>query len=85
VGSVLSEQEDSLDGLASTFASIQPPPGAESEAVRTGVEDLLDAALAPVGDLRIAARREDTAPYEALLVDLDTAADDLRAFLEEHR
>jgi hypothetical protein len=84
VGTVVSEQEDAIDGLGSTFGSIQPPPGRAGEELRAEVEQLLDDALEPVRDLRIAARREDTAAYEASLSEIDAAADDLRAFVEAH-
>jgi hypothetical protein len=53
----VSEQEDSLGGVRGTFASIQPPPGADAAALRTELLALLDRAFAHVGDVRIEARR----------------------------
>lgn len=84
VGTVVSEQEDVLDGLGSTFGSVQPPPGRGSESVRAELVALLDDALGAVGDLRIAARRGDTGAEEPLLAELHDSADALRAFVEHH-
>jgi len=53
----VSEQEDSLGGVRGTFASIQPPPGADAAALRAELLALLDRAFAHVGDVRIEARR----------------------------
>jgi hypothetical protein len=84
VGTVVSEQEDAIDGLGSTFGSVQPPPGEASEALRAEVDTLLDDALGTVTDFRIAARRGDTHDGEALLTELRASAAALQGFVERH-
>jgi hypothetical protein len=75
-GQVLSDAEESLGGLASTFGSIQPPDE-RADAVRDDLDALLGDAEDHVADVRIAARRGA----------LETLADDISAlesFLSEH-
>jgi hypothetical protein len=52
---VLSDAEESLDGLDGTFASIQPPP--DGDDLRTRLGAVLSDAGDHVADVRIAARR----------------------------
>ena len=82
-GTVVSEQEDALDGLGSTFGSIQPPGGRAADDLRAEVGDLLDDATAAVADLRVAVRRG-ASPDRSTTGALDAAAEALRAFVEDH-
>ena len=61
VALMLSESEAAAAGAQSTFDGIQPPPGRESAALRTRLDDLVDRCVDRLADLRIAARRGDLA------------------------
>ncbi len=57
---LLSDAEEQASSVQSTFASIQPP-NRESDQLRDDVGSLLSEAVSVLSDLRIAARRGDTA------------------------
>lgn len=57
---LLSQAEEQASSVQSTFDSIQPPNG-DADRLRDEVDDLLTEAVSALADLRIAARRGDTA------------------------
>ncbi len=57
---LLADAEEQASSVQSTFASIQPP-NREADQVRDDVDALLTEAVSALADLRIAARRGDTA------------------------
>lgn len=83
-GVVVSGREDSLDGAAGSFASIQPP-GPRSDELRAELGDLLDDALEHVAAVRVAVRRGRLARLDDVARPLADDAAALRRFIEEHR
>jgi hypothetical protein len=81
---VLSEAEDSIGSVTSTFDSVQPPTTATADALRSTLDPLLQDAGSAIADLRIAARRNMTADMDSSAHDLRAAADKLDAFAKEH-
>jgi hypothetical protein len=81
---VLSEAEAAAAGAQSTFDGIQPPDG-RSDALRDDLGRLLDRAVDELTDLRIEARRSQTAGLGAHGPALARIADDLEAFSERHQ
>jgi hypothetical protein len=82
-GHVLSDAEESLGGLASTFGSIQPPDE-RSDDVRDQLGKLIDDAEDHVADVRIAARRGELHALDDVARPLDDDAAALQSFLSEH-
>jgi len=82
-GLVLSDAEESLGGLASTFGSIQPPDE-RADDVRDDLGAMLDDAEDHVADVRIAARRGQLADLADVAAPLDDDIDALESFLSEH-
>lgn len=78
---VVSDAEESLDGLSGTFGSIQPPAGRADE-VRDMLTGILDDALGHVAGVRIAARRGDLADLGRVAGPLAHDAEVLRHFIE---
>ena len=78
---VVSDAEESLDGLSGTFGSIQPPAGPADE-VRDALTALLDEALGHVAEVRIASRRGDLAGLGRVAEPLAHDAEGLRRFIE---
>ena len=78
---VVSDAEESLDGLSGTFGSIQPPAERADE-VRETLSGMLDDALGHVGEVRIAARRGDLADLGRVAEPLAHDAEVLRMFIE---
>ena len=78
---VVSDAEESLDGLSGTFGSIQPPVG-RADTVREGLSGMLDDALGHVAEVRIAARRGQLSDLDRVASPLTTDAEILRKFLE---
>jgi hypothetical protein len=81
---LISEQEDEISGVESTFASVQPPDS-RSDALRRQLDDILGPAVAHVTDVRITVRRgrlQDLATVAAPLTGDQTR---LRAFLADHQ
>lgn len=76
----ISAQEDSLDGLASGFRSIQPPDE-EADRVSATLDGLLADALGHVVDVRIHARRGELDGLDAIARPLQGDADALRELL----
>jgi hypothetical protein len=69
---LLADAEEQASAVQSTFASIQPP-NRDSDRLRDDVDKLLSEAVSVLADLRIAARRGDTAG----ITDKGPALDDL--------
>lgn len=82
---LLQESEAALGSVASTFASLQPSDTTEADALRAEVGDLLADADDQAQDLRIAARRQDSAGLTAGATALAATADDLESLHEELR
>ena len=78
---VVTDAEESLDGLSGTFGSIQPP-AERADRVREALAGILDDALGHVADVRIAARRGDLADVGRVAEPLAHDADVLRHFIE---
>ena len=81
--SVVSDAEESLDGLSGTFGSIQPPDG-RADDLRDELDQLLSDALDHVTDVRIAARRGELATLDDTAAALAGDAEHLEAFVEQH-
>jgi hypothetical protein len=81
VAVVVSDAEESLDGLSGTFASIQPPVR-RADPVREALSGMLDDALGHVAEVRIAARRGDLADLGRVAEPLANDAEVLRKFVE---
>ena len=82
-GQVLSDAEESLGGLASTFGSIQPPD-AKADDVRDELGQIIGDAEDHVADVRIAARRGELDTLADVAAPLDDDIDKLESFLAEH-
>ena len=82
-GLVLSDAEESLGGLASTFGSIQPPDE-RADKVRDDLGSIIDDAEDHVADVRIAARRGDLKTLADVAAPLDDDIEALQAFLSAH-
>jgi hypothetical protein len=83
VSTVVSDGEGALDGLAGTFASIQPP-GDAADILYGELSTLLDDAGAHVRDVRVAARRGQLDALAQVAGPLAEDAEALRAFAEAH-
>ena len=84
VGHTLGESEDTVSGLAGTFASIQPP-NAAADGLRDELGEMLADAEDHLGELRIAARRGEILELRDKAAPLDDDAAKLAAFLERHQ
>jgi hypothetical protein len=80
---VVSDAEESLNGLAGTFGSIQPPDE-ESDRLYDELDSLLDDASTHVRDIRLSVRRGDLDDLASRAEPLADDADDLRSFVTEH-
>jgi hypothetical protein len=75
---LLGDAEEQASAVQSTFASIQPP-NRDADRLRDDVDKLLSEAVSVLADLRIAARRGDTAG----ITDKGPALDDLNKRLAD--
>lgn len=82
-GLVLSDAEESLGGLASTFGSIQPPDE-RADKVRDDLGAIIGDAEDHVADVRIAARRGELRTLADVAAPLDGDITALQSFLEAH-
>lgn len=82
-GQVLSDAEESLGGLASTFGSIQPP-NERADEVRGDLGSIINDAEDHVADVRIAARRGELKTLVDVAAPLDDDIDALQSFLSAH-
>jgi hypothetical protein len=81
--SVVSDAEESLDGLSGTFGSIQPP-GERADQLRDELDGYLSDALDHVTDVRIAARRGELRSLGDVAAALAGDVEHLEAFVEQH-
>jgi hypothetical protein len=81
---VLVDAEEGIGSVATSFDSIQPPDDPASDELRGELDELLSAGSDGVAQLRIAARRGDTAALDATVRELTPVAERLEAFGEEH-
>jgi hypothetical protein len=81
---LVSEQEDGLNGVAGTFASIQPPD-ARADALRDQLNPILADAIDHVTDVRIAIRRGQLADLDRVAAPLAGDERKLRDFIEAHQ
>ena len=82
---LLQESEASLEAVSGTFDSVQPPDTAAADDLSDQLGELLTDATGDARDLRIAARRDDTAQLDDAAVSLARTADELDAFAQEHQ
>jgi hypothetical protein len=82
-GLVLSDAEESLGGLASTFGSIQPPDE-RADKVRSDLGSMINDAEDHVADVRIAARRGQLHELADVAGPLDDDISSLQSFLKAH-
>lgn len=83
VGVVVSDAEESLDGLSGTFGSVQPPDE-RADRLRDELDQLLSDALDHVTDVRIAARRGELRTLDDTAAALAGDAEHLDAFVKAH-
>jgi hypothetical protein len=81
---VLSKAEDAFSSIQHTFDSIQPPDTARADQLRDGLDKLLSDGADGLAQLRILARRQDTARLDAEARTLVATADELDKFAQGH-
>lgn len=81
---VLTSSEQALGSVRTTFDSVQPPPTAASDRLRSTLDPLLESASSEVTELRIAARRDRAGALGSTADHLSRTADQLEAFAGEH-
>ena len=81
---VLVDTEETLDSVASTFDSVQPPAAGNADEVRDELDPLLQDASSAATEMRIAARRGRPDALAAAVDDLARTADELDAFAQAH-
>jgi len=72
---VLSQAEDDLGSVQQQFDSIQPPNSAEADRIRDRLDTLLTRGASVLGDLRIAARRDEQGEMIKSAADIPALAD----------
>jgi hypothetical protein len=82
---LLQESEATLESVSGTFDSLQPPDTAAAQDLDDTLGQLLTDATDDARDLRIAARRGDTAQLDEAGTSLSKTADELDAFAQEHQ
>jgi hypothetical protein len=81
---VLSESEDAFSSVQSTFDSIQPPDTGRADQLHHSLDKLLADGADGMAQLRILARRQDTARLAAEAQKLAATADGLATFARGH-
>jgi hypothetical protein len=81
---MLSNSEDSFSSIQATFDSIQPPDSRQADQLRNSLDNLLEDGSTGMAQLRILARRRDTAALAAELDQLKTTSAGLARFVAEH-
>ncbi|PZS24712.1 MAG: hypothetical protein DLM58_24000 [Pseudonocardiales bacterium] len=81
---VLSESEDAFSSIQNTFDSIQPPNTPRADQLRASLDTLLSDGSDGLAQLRILARRQDTAGLAAQAHKLTATAAGLAKFAQEH-
>jgi hypothetical protein len=80
---VLSQAEDGFTSIQATFDSIQPPNSDEADKVRDKLDQILSDGADGLGQLRIAARRNDSAQMNQVSADLAKVSQQLQALSDE--
>jgi hypothetical protein len=81
---VLQNSEDAFSSIQNTFDSIQPPNAAKADDMRDALDTVLTDGSGALSQLRIDARRDDTAGMRSDVDDLGPVAQKLNAFSQEH-
>jgi hypothetical protein len=81
---VLVDAEESLGSIQTTFDSIQPPDDPDADKLRAELDPLLSDGSDGIAQLRILARRGDTAAMASTARDLASTAEQLNRFGQEH-
>jgi hypothetical protein len=81
---VLSKSEDSFSSVQTTFDSIQPPNTARADRLRDTLDQLLSDGSDGMAQLRILARRQDSARLGAEVHKLAATAAGLNRFAQDH-
>jgi hypothetical protein len=82
---VLTEAEDAYSSIQATFDSIQPPDSAAADGVRDKLDKILSDGADGLAQLRIAARRSDTAELDSTSAELGTVSRQLQDFSDNPR
>jgi len=82
---MLTESEDGFSSIQATFDSIQPPDSTEADQLRDKLDKMLAAGSDGLAQLRIAARRGDSAELSATSAELGAVSKQLRAFSDDPR
>lgn len=82
---VLSEAEEAYDSIQAAFDSIQPPDSTEADGLRDALDEMLSDGSDGLAQLRIAARRGDTAVLDSTTARLGKVAQALQDFSDEPR
>lgn len=81
---MLSKAEDTFSSIQHTFDSIQPPDTARADQLRDSLDKLLSDGADGLAQLRILARRQDSARLSADARALAATADGLDKFAQAH-
>jgi hypothetical protein len=81
---VIGNVEEDMSSVQNSFDSIQPPDDAASDKLRDTLDTMLSSAASDLGDLRIAARRDDAKQMASVADDLAKLAPKLDAFVQDH-
>jgi hypothetical protein len=81
---VLSESEDALSSIANAFDSIQPPNSKTADRLRNALDAILSDGTGALAQLRIDARRNDTAAVRADVAQLAPIAAGFQHFTQAH-
>ncbi|HST48661.1 hypothetical protein [Jatrophihabitans sp.] len=77
---MLTEAEDGFSSIQATFDSIQPPDSTEADQLRDKLDKILAAGSDGLAQLRIAARRGDSAVLYSTSAELGAVSEQLQAF-----
>lgn len=80
---LVSDAEEAIGGVQSTFDSTQPPDE-RGDDLRDEIDELLTDALDHVADVRVAVRRGELADLDQEAQPLDEDAEKLQSFVERH-
>jgi hypothetical protein len=81
---VLTESEDAFSSIQNTFDSIQPPDTPRADELRDSLDKLLSEGADGMSQLRILARRQNTAELAAEAKKLSSTAAGLDKFAKDH-
>jgi hypothetical protein len=81
---VLVDAEDAFGSIETTFDSIQPPDDPAADKLRSDLDALLSDGSDGIAQLRILARRSDSAGMRSTAADLGKTADQLDRFNQVH-